>query len=123
MAYGPGSNGRNGRANGASRRAALEGSRADAWRDELKALQHRARTRGKRQRQKPRAGMRAMMLSLIVVGLGLMGLALMAFIGTIHVAASAYATINRDLPSINQIAGRETFKTAQLYDRKGRLLW
>src|SRR4051794_3992108 len=104
MAYGPGSNGRNGRSTGASRRAALEGSRADAWREELKALQQRARTRGKRQRQQPRGGMRAMMLTLVVIGLGLMGLGLMAFIGTIHLAASAYATINRDLPSINQIA-------------------
>jgi 1A family penicillin-binding protein len=67
--------------------------------------------------------MRAAMLSLIVVGLGLLGIGLMAFLGTMHLAASAYATINRDLPSINQIASRETFKTAQLFDRKGRLLW
>jgi 1A family penicillin-binding protein len=97
--------------------------RADGWRDELRALQHRSRTRGKRQRQQPRGGMRAALVSLIVVGLGLMGLGLMAFLGTMHMAATAYATINRDLPSINQIASRETFKTAQLYDRKGRLLW
>jgi 1A family penicillin-binding protein len=62
-------------------------------------------------------------VTLTVVGLGLLSLALLAFLGTMHLASSAYAAINRDLPSTNQLASRETFKTAQLYDRKGRLLW
>src|SRR3954449_7402264 len=123
MAYGPGGNGRNGRSNGTARRSSTRASRADAWRDELQALQKRSRTRTKRERQQPRGGWKAAMVSLVVVGLGLLSLALLAFLGTMHFASSAYAAINRDLPSINQIAGRETFKTAQLYDRKGRLLW
>src|SRR5829696_4525561 len=123
MAYGPGGNGRNGRSNGAARRSVARASRADSWREDLQALQHRARTRSKRQRQQPRGGWRAAMVSLVVVGLGLLSLALLAFLGTMHFASSAYASINRDLPSINQISSRETFKTAQLFDRKGRLLW
>ncbi|MGE3909500.1 MAG: transglycosylase domain-containing protein, partial [Chloroflexota bacterium] len=125
MAYGPGGNGRNGsgRSSGPSRRSTQHNSSSDAWREELKALQHRARTRAKRQRQKPRGGWRAAMVTFTVLGLGLLSLSLMAFLGAMHMASSAYANINRDLPSINQIASRETFKTAQLFDRKGRLLW
>jgi 1A family penicillin-binding protein len=124
--HGSGSNGRNGRSYGAGdagRRASQRGTRSDAWRDELQALHKRARSRAKRQRQQPRGGMRAAVVTLTVVGLGLLSLALLAVLGTMHLASSAYAAINRDLPSINQIASRETFKTAQLYDRKGRLLW
>lgn len=125
MAYGSGGNGRNGngRSSGASRRFTQQASSSDAWRDELKALQQRARSRSRRQRQKPRGGLRAALITVVVLGLGFMGLGLMAFIGAMHMASTAYANINRDLPSINQIASRETFKTAQLYDRKGRLLW
>jgi len=123
MAYGTGGNGRNGRTSGTSRRASQRVSRADAWRDELRTLQKRARSRSKRQRQQSRGGWRAAVVTATVVGLGLLSLSLLAFIGAMHFASSAYANINRDLPSINQIASRETFKTAQLFDRKGRLLW
>src|SRR3954471_2404508 len=113
MAYGPpGGNGRNGHSSGPSRRPSPRAG-GDAWRDELRALQQRARTRVKRQRQQPRNGMRAAVVSLVVVGLGLLSIALIAFLTTMQVASSAYAAINRDLPSINQIASRETFKTAQ----------
>ena len=98
-------------------------SASDAWRDELQALQQRARSRSRRQRQKPRGALRAAVVTMVVVALGLAGLGLLAFLGTMHLASSSYADINRDLPSINQIASRETFKTAQFYDRKGTLLW
>src|SRR4051812_38220959 len=115
MAYGsPGGNGRNGHSSGPARRPSPH-ARADAWRDELRALQQRSRTRVKRQRQQPRTGLRAALLTLIVVGLAMLSVALLGFLGTMHLASSAYAAINRDLPSINQIASRETFKTAQLY--------
>ena len=60
---------------------------------------------------------------LTVVGLGTLSLVLVALLGALYLTSWAYAAINRDLPSIDQIASRETFKTAQLYDRKGRLLW
>jgi 1A family penicillin-binding protein len=123
MANGTGSNGRNGRSNGASRRSSQRDARSDAWREELRALQKRAKTRARRQRQQPSGGARAAVITATVVGLGLLSLILLAFMGTIHMASSAYAAINRDLPSTNQLASRETFKTAQLYDRKGRLLW
>ncbi|MFN8632243.1 MAG: PBP1A family penicillin-binding protein [Chloroflexota bacterium] len=123
MAYGSGSNGRNGHSSNGWRRADRGGPSSESWRDELKALQQRARSRSRRQRQQPRNGARAAVVSVTVLGLGLLGLGLMAFLGAMHFASSAYAALNRDLPSINQIASRETFKTAQLYDRKGRLLW
>jgi 1A family penicillin-binding protein len=123
MANGHGGNGRNGRANGTSWRTRPLDARSDAWRDELRALQKRSRTRAKRERQKPRGGIRAAAITVTVLGLGLLSLGLLAFLGAMHMASSAYAAINRDLPSTTQLASRETFKTAQLYDRKGRLLW
>jgi 1A family penicillin-binding protein len=123
MAYGSGGNGRNGRSSGASRRSAQPINSSDTWREELKVLQQRARSRSRRKKQQPRSALRTAMISLVVIGLGMAGLGVMAFLGAMHMASSAYASINRDLPSLNQIAGRETFKTAQLYDRKGRLLW
>ena len=123
MAYGSGSNGRNGRTNGTARRVATRDKRSDVWRDELRALQKRAKTRTKRQRQKPRGGVRAAVITATVLGLGMLSLVLLAFMGSMHMASSAYAAINRDLPSTTQLASRETFKTAQLFDRKGRLLW
>ncbi|MCC7369221.1 MAG: PBP1A family penicillin-binding protein [Chloroflexi bacterium] len=123
MAYGSGGNGRNGRSSRAAQRFTQPVNGSDSWREELKALQQRARSRSRRQRQKPRSALRAAFLTMIVIGLGFAGLGVMAILGGMHMASSAYASINRDLPSLNQIAGRETFKTAQLYDRKGRLLW
>ena len=123
MAYGTGNNGRNGRSNGASRRSNSRDARSDAWRDELRALQKRAKTRAKRQRQQPSGGARAAIITATVLGLGMLSLVLLAVMGTMHMASSAYAAINRDLPSTTQLASRETFKTAQLFDRKGRLLW
>jgi len=123
MAYGNGGNGRNGRSNGASRRSGTRDARSDAWRDELRALQKRAKTRAKRQRQQPSGGARAAVVTATVLGLGMLSMVLLAVMGAMHLASSAYAAINRDLPSTTQLASRETFKTAQLYDRKGRLLW
>ena len=122
MAYGSGGNGRNGngRTSNASRRYTQQESASDAWREELKALQQRARSRSRRNRQKPRGALRAAVITMVVVTLGFAGLGLMAFLGAMHMASSFYANINRDLPSINQIAGRETFKTAQLYRPQGQ---
>jgi 1A family penicillin-binding protein len=64
---------------------------------------------------------------LLVVG-GLAGIGFLSFfiftvLGAMQLGTSTYARLNRDLPSINQISSRQTFKTAQIYDRKGTLLW
>jgi membrane peptidoglycan carboxypeptidase len=44
-----------------------------------------------------------------------------AFTG-VSVAAQTYSSLTRDLPSITQLATREVFQTAQIYDRNGILL-
>src|SRR4051794_8155178 len=102
MANGTGSNGRNGHSNGASRRSAPRGTRSEAWRDELRALQKRAKTRAKRQRQQPRGGVKAAVVTVTVLGLGMLSLVLLAIMGGVHLASSAYTAINRDLPSTTQ---------------------
>jgi 1A family penicillin-binding protein len=123
MAYGPSGNGRNGHSNGVSRRPGQRSSRSDLWRDDLNALQQRARARTKRKRQPTGNGWRAAAVTLTVVTLGFFSLVLIGILVSVQAAASAYAAINRDLPSINQISSRETYKTAQVFDRNGKLLW
>lgn len=117
------SNGRNGNGNGGARRPAPRPVRAEGWRDELRALHQSSKARNRRRRQPTGNGMRVAAISATVIGLGLLSLTLLAILGSVHMAASGYAAINRDLPSLNQIAGRETYKTAQLFDRNGKLLW
>src|SRR5213595_3503651 len=108
MAYGPNGNGRNGYGNGVSRRPSRRSTRADAWRDELSALQQRARARTKRKRQPTGNGMRAAAVTLTVLGLGFFSMVLLGILGSVQLAAMGYAAINRDLPSINQISSHET---------------
>lgn len=53
-----------------------------------------------------------------IIGFGLMGIFVM-----MQGAATGYAMLTRDLPSLTGIANRASFKTAQIFDRKGQLLW
>src|SRR5688500_14216373 len=53
-----------------------------------------------------------------MVGVGLLGI----FVA-LQAAAAGYAMLTRDLPSLGQISNHASFKTAQIYDRKGQLLW
>src|SRR5581483_10387583 len=57
------------------------------------------------------------MALLIVLVLGLV----LAFTA-VSVAAQTYSALTRDLPSITQLATRDVFQTAQIYDRNGVLL-
>lgn len=64
----------------------------------------------------------------LLIGGGLAGIAvvtvfIVTILAAIQVGVGAYASLNRDLPSVNQISNRQSFKTAQIYDRKGTLLW
>ena len=97
--------------------------RAEGWRDELRALHQSSKARYRRRRQPTGNGIRIAVISATVIGLGLLSLTLLAILGSVHMAAYRLRRINRDLPSLNQIAGRETYKTAQLFDRNGKLLW
>ncbi len=42
---------------------------------------------------------------------------------TVQTTATAYAMLTRDLPSLSSINEHTSFKTAQIFDRKGQLLW
>src|SRR5919202_462741 len=63
----------------------------------------------------------------IVIGSGLLvamiGVGLLAIFVVLQGAATAYAMLTRDLPSLSQISNHASFKTAQIFDRKGQLLW
>ncbi|MBA2448584.1 MAG: PBP1A family penicillin-binding protein, partial [Chloroflexi bacterium] len=86
-------------------------------------LHARAQLRSRRQRRLKRRGYKGLLVFGALVSIGSLTFALLILLGAIHGAMSAYASINRDLPSINQISSGETFKTAQIFDRKGTLLW
>jgi membrane peptidoglycan carboxypeptidase len=57
-------------------------------------------------------------LMLSIIGIGLIGIFVM-----MQAAATGYAMLTRDLPSLSEISNHASFKTAQIFDRKGQLLW
>ncbi len=54
---------------------------------------------------------------------GLVGIFLGGLLLVTATTASAYNSLTRDLPSLSKINNRASFKTAQIFDRKGTLLW
>src|SRR6266702_464857 len=57
-------------------------------------------------------------LLLAMIGVGLIGIFVV-----LPGAATGYAMLTRDLPALSKISDHANFKTAQIYDRKGQLLW
>jgi 1A family penicillin-binding protein len=86
-------------------------------------LHNRSRMRARRRRRLERRGRGGGVISLAVISIGVLGATLALLLSGIYGATTAYANLSKDLPSINQISSRETFKTAQIFDRKGTLLW
>ena len=97
--------GRSGRGNGESAGA--------AW---------RSAHRRKRQRIQ-RRGVQGLLIVAGLFGIGLLSAFIIFVLGGIQVAMTAYSSLNRGLPSIDQINQRASFKTVQVFDRKGTLLW
>ncbi len=96
-------------------------SRANAER-----LQSLYRVRANQQRRADRRRESRLGLPL-VVGSGLLlaitGFTFFAIFATLNATAAAYASLTRDLPSLSGISNHASFKTAQIFDRKGQLLW
>jgi membrane peptidoglycan carboxypeptidase len=63
----------------------------------------------------------------IMIGAGLlvafMGVGLVGIFILLQGAATGYAMLTRDLPSLSEISNHASFKTAQIFDRNGTLLW
>jgi membrane peptidoglycan carboxypeptidase len=63
----------------------------------------------------------------LLVGSGLlvalMGIGLLGIFILLQGAATGYAMLTRDLPSLSEISNYASFKTAQIFDRNGTLLW
>src|SRR2546421_4508878 len=57
-------------------------------------------------------------LLVALIGVGLIGIFVL-----LQGAATGYAMLTRDLPSLSAISNHASFKTAQIFDRKGQLLW
>src|SRR5438874_6019684 len=57
-------------------------------------------------------------LLVAMIGVGLMGIFIL-----LQGAATGYAMLTRDLPSLSEISNHASFKTAQIFDRKGTLAW
>jgi membrane peptidoglycan carboxypeptidase len=55
--------------------------------------------------------------------IGLVGVGLMGIFILMQGVATGYAMLTRDLPSLSEISNSASFKTAQIFDRKGQLLW
>ena len=74
-----------------------------------------------------RSGSTGRMKKPLMIGSGLLvamiGVGLIGIFIVLQGAATGYAMLTRDLPSLSQISNHASFKTAQIYDRKGQLLW
>jgi membrane peptidoglycan carboxypeptidase len=74
-----------------------------------------------------RSGSSGRMKKPLMIGSGLLvgmiGVGLIGIFIVLQGAATGYAMLTRDLPSLSQISNHASFKTAQIYDRKGQLLW
>jgi membrane peptidoglycan carboxypeptidase len=57
-------------------------------------------------------------LLVATIGIGLLGIFVL-----LQGAATGYAMLTKDLPSLGEISNHASFKTAQIFDRKGQLLW
>src|SRR5947207_672690 len=57
-------------------------------------------------------------LLVAMIGVGFLGIFIL-----LQGAATGYAMLTRDLPSLSSISNHASFKTAQIFDRKGTLLW
>src|SRR6266702_619537 len=57
-------------------------------------------------------------LMVAMIGFGFLGIFIL-----LQGAATGYAMLTRDLPSLSSISNHASFKTAQIFDRKGTLLW
>jgi 1A family penicillin-binding protein len=80
--------------------------------------------RSTRKRHKPSG--RGWKWLLLFTGMGIIAAlsgVIVTIFGAISAAAAGYATLNQDLPALSEIDNHQTFKTAQIYDRKGKLLW
>ncbi|MBV9600781.1 MAG: transglycosylase domain-containing protein [Chloroflexi bacterium] len=55
--------------------------------------------------------------------IGIMGVGLLGIFVLLQAAATGYAMLTRDLPSLSEISNHASFKTAQIFDRNGTLLW
>lgn len=77
----------------------------------------------RRRRRVARRGVQGLLLIGGVGTIGILAIVLFSILGAVQAAVAGYSALNQNLPSINQIDGRETFKTAQIFDRKGTLLW
>ncbi|HEY1298357.1 MAG TPA: transglycosylase domain-containing protein [Chloroflexota bacterium] len=58
-----------------------------------------------------------------VLLLGMLGVGLLGIFVLLQGAATGYAMLTRDLPSLSEISNHASFKTAQIFDRNGALLW
>jgi 1A family penicillin-binding protein len=110
--YSNGSNG-NGRPNGSGNGHNGNGRNGNGW---------SAARRRRRARLRKRGAQGALIVGGLA-GIGILSIVIFTILAAIQAGTSAYASVSRDLPSVNQISSRDTFKTAQIYDRKGTLLW
>ncbi|MDQ6673634.1 MAG: transglycosylase domain-containing protein, partial [Chloroflexota bacterium] len=113
----PPGQGRNGNGHDIRRRAE---QRAQERLQRLYRLQS-ARQYRERTRSTPSLRMPLMIGSSLLVGM--IGIGLVGIFVLLQAAATGYAMLTRDLPSLGEISNHASFKTAQIFDRKGQLLW
>src|ERR1700687_5193211 len=79
------------------------------------------------QEYRDRSGSRPRLRTPLMIGSGLLvamvGVGFLGIFILLQGAATGYAMLTRDLPSLGQISNHASFKTAQIFDRNAPLLW
>jgi membrane peptidoglycan carboxypeptidase len=89
----------------------------------LRRLYRLASARQYRERSGTSGGLRTPLIVASGLLMGMIGFGLIGIFVMMQGAATGYAMLTRDLPSLTQIANHASFKTAQIFDRRGQLLW
>jgi membrane peptidoglycan carboxypeptidase len=115
---------RNGKANGAHANGLEIRRRAQQRAQQrLQRLYRLAAARAYRERDSGADRIKKPLIFGSVFLVGMIGFGLLGIFILMQGAATGYAMLIRDLPSLTAIANHASFKTAQIFDRKGQLLW
>lgn len=96
----------------------MSGGRHDIRRNPALASKYLTQTRSERLARRPKSKLGPGFFMMVLASFGA-AIALFVF----GAAASVYAELTSDLPSLNLLTNRLTFKTTQILDRNGKLLY
>jgi 1A family penicillin-binding protein len=79
--------------------------------------------RRRRQGRLRKRGVQGLMIFSGLLGIGLLVAFIISILAAMQIGTAVFLAFNRDLPAADDLTLHQSFKSAQIYDRKGTLLW